>query len=123
MTGLLALSLASGPSALTGLLGLGVGFVLHRMLFRGADPAWSGLRSLPWSARRELILFVGLLLAVATADWHGPNGLAGLATSLGAWLQGWTRFGDLGIGTAFAGLVIYPPLVLLGGIYAAVVRR
>jgi len=123
MTGLLALSLASGPSALTGLLGLAVGFVLHRLMFRGADPAWSELRSLPWSARRELILFVGLLLAVATAVGTRPDGLAGLAASLGAWLQGWTRFGDLGIGTALAGLAVYEPLVLLGGIYAAVILR
>ena len=85
MTGLVALSLASGPSALTGLLGLAVGFVLYRVLFRGPDPAWSELRSLPWSARRELILFVGLLLAVATAVGTRPDGLAGLAASLGAW--------------------------------------
>jgi hypothetical protein len=118
MTGLLALSLASGPP-LTGLL---VGGSVGTVLFE-ADPAWSELRSLPWSARRELILFVGLLLAVATAVGTRPDGLAGLAASLGAWLQGWTRFGDLGIGTALAGLAIYEPLVLLGGIYAAVVLR
>ncbi len=123
MAGLLALALASGPSALTGLLGLAVGVVVHKALFRGADPAWSDLRSLPWSARRELIMFAGLLLAIATAIGTRPDGLAGLAASLSAWLQGWTRPGDLGIGTALAGLAIYEPLVLVGGVYAAVMLR
>ncbi len=123
VAGLLALALASGPSALTGLLGLAVGAVVHKALFRGADPTWSELRSLPWSARRELIMFAGLLLAIATAVGTRPDGLAGLAASLGAWLQGWTRPGDLGIGTALAGLAIYEPLVLVGGVYAAVMLR
>jgi hypothetical protein len=123
IAGLLALALASGPSALTGLLGIGLGFLIHRGLFRSADPIWSDLRSLPWSARRELILFGALTLVIATAAGTRADGLAGLAASLGAWLQGWSRFGGLGAGTALVSLAIYEPLTLLGGIYAALALR
>ena len=123
LAGLLALALASGPMALTGLLGLGLGFALHRVFFRSTDAAWVELRSLPWSARRELVLFAALLVAFATAVGTRADGFAGLAGSLGAWLQGWTRFGDLGLRTAAVSLVVYEPLVLLGGGYAALALR
>jgi hypothetical protein len=120
---LLALALASGPSGLVGLLGLALGFVIHRVLFRTADGAWTAIRSLPWSARRELVIFVALLAAFSTALGTRLDGIAGLAASLSAWLQGWMYFGELGLGPALVGLVVYEPLVLAGGVYAAVALR
>ena len=120
---MLALALASGPSALTGLLGLAIGFAVHRVLFRTADSAWVGIRSLPWSARRELVLFVVLLAVFATAAGTRLDGFAGLAASLSAWLKGWTYFGELGLGPALVGLLVYEPLVLAGGVYAAAALR
>lgn len=123
MAGLLALALASGPAAFSGLLGLALGFVIHHVLFRAADGAWVELRSLPWSARRELVLFVALLAVFSTAAGTRLDGFAGLAASIGAWIQGWVHFGDLGLGPALAGLVIYEPLVLAGGVYAAAALR
>jgi len=123
MAALLALALASGPLALTGLLGLGLGFVIHRVLFRTADRAWFELRTLPWSARRELVLFFVLLAVFSTAAMTRVDGIAGLAASLGAWIQGWRYFGDLSLGPALAGLVVYEPLALVGGVYAAVALR
>jgi len=123
MAALLALALACGPSGLIGLLGLALGFVIHRVLFRTADVAWVELRSLPWSARCELTIFVALLAVLSTAFGTRLDGIAGLAASLGAWIQGWMHFGDLALGAALAGLVVYEPLLLAGGAYAAAALR
>jgi hypothetical protein len=43
--------------------------------------------------------------------------------SLSAWLKGWTYFGDLGLGPALVGLLVYEPLVLAGGVCAASALR
>jgi hypothetical protein len=123
MAALLALTLASGPSGLIGLLGLALGFLIHRVLFRAADSAWTELRSLPWSPRRELVISLALLGVFATAGATRLDGLAGLAASLSAWVQGWMYYGDLGLGAAVVGLLVYEPLVLAGGVYAAVALR
>jgi hypothetical protein len=123
IAGLLALALASGPSALTGLLGLALGFVIHRLVFRAADGAWVELRALPWSSRRELVIFVALLAVFSTALMTRPEAIAGLVASLSVWIQDWRYFGDLALGPALAGLLVYEPLVLAGGVYAAVALR
>ncbi len=120
---LLALTLASGPSGLIGLLGLVLGLVIHRVLFRAVDGAWAVLRSLPWSPRRELVVFVALLGIFATGGMTRLDGIAGLATSLSAGIQGWMHYGDLGLGPALVGLLVYEPLVLVGGVYAAIALR
>ncbi len=121
IAGLLALSLAVGPSGLIGLLGLALGFLIHRVLFRHADRAWLELRSLPWSPRREPVVFVALLAVFATAVGTRLDGIAGLAASLEAWIKGWMYYGDLSLGPALVGWLVYEPLALAGGMYAAVV--
>lgn len=120
---LLALALASGPSALTGLLGIGLGLLLHRLVFRAHAPAWLAIRSLPWSARRELVLALGLVMVFATGGGTQLDGVAGLAASLEAWIGGWLHAGLLGIGPALIGLLVYEPLAFFGTLYSAVGLR
>jgi hypothetical protein len=120
---LLALGVASGPSALNGLLGLGLGLVLHRLLFRSSKGAWASLRALPWSVRRELVLFVALLLVFSTALGTRLDGIAGVTASIAAWIKGWAAFGALALGPALVGLLVYEPLVLAGSIYGAIALR
>jgi hypothetical protein len=121
---LLGLGAAAGPACFTGLLGVTVGLALAAATGGRSDGSgWAELRSLRFAARRDLVIFTAVLVGAATAVGLQRAAITGLAASLAVWLRGWTETGGLGLGTALVSLVIYEPLLLVGGIYAAVARR
>jgi hypothetical protein len=117
--GLLGAALASGPLTFTGLLGMAAGQVLYSLLARSRGRGLPGaLRSAGFTAPRHLVLLVGILLALASGLGLERGALAGAAVSLADWLRGWGQTPTLGLGTALLSLVIYEPLIVLGGLLA-----
>ena len=117
--GLLGAALACGPLTFTGLLGMALGQLLHSLLAR--SPGVGLLRALTamgLTARRELVLLLGVLLLLATGLGLERGALAGLAVSLADWLRGWGQPSTLGLGTALLSLAIYETLIVLGGALA-----
>jgi len=121
---LLGLAVAAGPSFFTGLLGMLLGLGLVALIRgRSQSRAWAELRTLRFAARRELVVFVVVLVGAATCVGLQRGAFGGLAVSLTSWLQGWSRSGGIGVGTALVSLIVYEPLVLAGGIYASAAWR
>jgi hypothetical protein len=116
---LLGAALASGPLTFTGLLGMALGQLLHSLLARSSSVGvLAALRSAGFTARRHLMILLGVLLALATGFGLERGAMAGAAVSLADWVRGWGQPASLGLGTALLSLAIYEPLIVLGALLA-----
>ena len=112
------LMIASGPSALGGLLGIVLAFAAARLIWRDLTlPGWGETGARKWG-----FALVALLAAVAVSSGFGffPSGLPGISRSLTAWLTGWATPGPVRGLTLLLGLPIYDPLLLVFGIAGGV---
>ncbi len=111
---LAGLALASGPSVLTGLLGIALGLGLAQLASRkmGSPPfGFTGPKR--WGP--ALLLTLGAAAACAVALGAYPLGLAGLGEEVGSWLTGWRPGSAFGLLTLLAALLVYEPLVTIAG--------
>lgn len=115
---LLGVALASGPLALTGLLGMTVGHLLHALAGRTSNVGLGrALPSAVFRPGRDILLFLAVLIGAATAVGLERGALGGVAVSIAEWLRAWARPSDLGLGTALVSLMLYEPLVILAGAF------
>lgn len=114
------LGLLSGPSFWTGLLGLGVGFLLERVLSR-EEERHSALPVGVWLRRGAP---AALLTFLVVGSWFGSRlgGLGDPLTAAGDWFTGWTVGGELPWITSGLLLPIYEPLLLVLGAVAIVLH-
>lgn len=127
------LALLSGPSVWAGLLGLGLAWILRRVVeaptarAKSEKPSDStGSSRRVESVRREdlkaALTFGGAtILLVGTMFLLSPNGLSAWLNALPVYLAGWARPSGVPGGRLLFALLAYQPLALLFGL-AAVVR-
>lgn len=118
LAALLGVALASGPLALTGILGMTLGHLLHALSRRMSNVGLGrALRSAAFRPGRDVVLFLIVGIGAATAVGLERGAIGGVAAAIAEWIRGWGRPSDLGLGTALLSLVIYEPLVLLAGAF------
>lgn len=127
------LALLSGPSVWAGLLGLGLAWVLHRMIEtlsvsakdeKQADEmaADESAESLRRENLKAALTFGGATILLAgTMFLLSPNGLSAWLNALPEYLAGWLRPSGVPISRLLFALLVYQPLAVLLGL-AAVVR-
>ena len=123
-----ALALLSGPAWVQGLLGFAlaalVTLILDRTKPEPAEPIPS-LALLPADLKQARFWRTAALFAAGTLLLGGmlslrlPQGLAGLADSLPAYLRGWLEPSGVPALRLPAGLVFYQPMALLFGVLSA----
>ncbi len=118
------LALLSGPSVLTGLLGLGLAWGAARILGISSsilpgmiDQSSDVPESTPdrTSFTTALIAAGATILLVGTFFSAVPQGLAAWFDTLPAYLRGWVNFSDVPPGRLIAVLFVYQPLALIFG--------
>jgi len=110
---LTGLALLSGPSAWSGVLMLGITFVLQRVTNPPARIANSELRT-------PLTALVATLLLGGTLFFTVPNGLSALFNSIPAYLQGWTSQSVFTPGRMLFAFVAYEPLGVFLAVFALI---
>ena len=127
--GILAgLAILSGPEVLSGLLGLALtyGAVLLLERFHLLSPLaeqeeGSEAELAPERPYRLALYFlIGTLLVGGTLFFMRPSGLGALATTLPAYLTGWTNPSGIPALRLPAALLVYQPLVVIFGIISAI---
>lgn len=115
-----ALALTSGAAWVQGVVGLGLGIAFTMLWWNrrgeGGFPAQVFALS-----RRELVIGLLLILAIATGFGLYPGGAADTFESLAAWLTGFSAASRMSILSAFLIIPFYEPLLLVFGIVGAVI--
>ncbi len=122
------MALLSGPAVITGALGLGIAYGLARLTGvlpgRGtASEAESDPKPARWSLtewRIALGFGVGTVLLVGTLFFLYPQGLAGWASTLDAYITLWQQRSDVPAGRLLAAVFFYALLPLVFGLAGAV---
>lgn len=128
------LALLSGPALWTGVLGLGLTWlILHKLDSgtTGSEDEQDGKADRRATARGAIFepgsdpyvaaLFGGLTILIGgTLFFISPNGLSAWLTSLPVYLGGWARPSGVSAGRLLLALVIYQPLALLLGLVTVV---
>lgn len=118
------LMLLSGPSALHGLLGFGLAWLIGDILSR-IDLLARIPREGP-SENNKILLKSGLLAAggitfvVGTLFFLFPEGLGALTSIIPAYLAGWTTTSGISASRLLASLLFYNPIVLIFGTLAVI---
>ncbi len=114
IAGMLGLTLASGASAIHGLItvGLGVLFIFMSGGHRGLLIAKLGKEQI----RLGSWITIGVMFLVAGGAGFSLRGIAGLAESLGAWFSGWFTSSGIPPLTALMMLPFYEPLTFVFGV-------
>jgi hypothetical protein len=118
------LMLMSGPSALQGLLGFGLAWLIGDILSRG-DILAPLPREAPTGDKKieiksGLIAAGAVILVVGTLFFLYPQGLGALTGFLPTYLAGWVTTSGISASRLFALLVVYNPIVLIFGLLAIV---
>lgn len=120
----IGLMVLSGPSAIQGLVGLGLAFFLGYFLSRR-----NFLDPLPEELQFEMnskalltggLSALGVVLAVGTLFFILPNGLGAITSVIPSYLHGWVTFSGIRIPGLFANLLIYNPIALIFGLLAII---
>jgi hypothetical protein len=126
VAGILAgMALLSGPAVLLGAVGLGLAWLVFRLLIGRTTPV-DNETSTPeeWMPRQPLrsgLAAAGVtVLVVGTLFLLAPQGLAGWANTLPDFLSGWLRTSRVLPLTPAAALLLYAPLPLLFAAVSAV---
>lgn len=127
------LALLAGPSVWFGLLSLGLGWGLSRLLPARPAPAAEGESRLdetgtgsrsgparPPGLKAALLWGLGSFLVVGGLLVFSPQGLAASAASLLAFLRGWVTLSDVPLGRVLLALPAYELLPLGFGLAAAI---
>ena len=115
----LGLMLASGPSSLTGLLGISLGILGAKLIWRDLDlPGWGAARAPRW---QQVVVAVATAVGVSSGFGFFPGGLTGVSGSLTTWLSGWLSPGPVHGLTVMLALPIYDPLLLVFGLAGGVI--
>ena len=121
-SGLLAgLAVLSGPAFWPGVLGIGLAWLISRLLHRSASPSGdvfdeTGQSSpfpSPAETTRGLAVFLVVLLGVGTYLLRYPQGLAAAFASLTAYLDGWTILSRISPLAMVAALLVFQPLAVI----------
>jgi hypothetical protein len=116
---LIGAGLASGPHAITGLVGLGVG----SLLYLGARGRW--LEPLPAATSRSTgrLVLAGIagFLGAAAAFGLVPSGLVAALGAPGNWLAAWGNLPAMPTVTWLGFSVLYQPLLLLLGVAGVII--
>jgi hypothetical protein len=123
------LALLAGPSIWFGLFGLGLTWVVERLLFHRRDAARQEEAEVPsgpasprwrWSNFRPALGWgVGTVLVVGSLLLLSPSGLAAFVAAVPAFLSGWLALPDLPSVYALVSLPVYELLPLLFGLVSA----
>jgi hypothetical protein len=112
----LGLCLASGPFILTGILALGIGLVIWRLLNIQNHKAFQ-LDLLPWSSLRQILWIAAVVIfAVATGMGLFLDGIAGVFEATAYWLRGWGFRSPYASTALLIMIPIYMPLLFFMGI-------
>jgi hypothetical protein len=122
------LALLSGVAAIQGLLILTLSWVIGKVIENAGLITHIEAASIPsegkHTRRQQLLIFggfgVGTILVVGTMFLIVPQGLAGFASTLSEFLQGWSTFSGIPTLRLPAALVVYQLLVLIFATIAAV---
>lgn len=117
VAGVLAgLALLSGPALWAGLLGLGLTWILRRLMEPGQVTTWERRQDLQTAlmASGATILLAGTLFFLST------NGLSAWLSSIPSYLSGWVQPSGVPIGRLLFALLVYQPLAIILGSLAIV---
>ncbi len=117
------LAILSGPALIQGALGLGLSFLLMKLVDKNslnslaADPSGeSHLANNFFSWRKFVIVAAGTILLIGTALFMFPQGLAGLADIFSDYIQSWVSPSGVQILLVPAAIFLYQPLAILLGL-------
>lgn len=113
-----ALALLSGPALWPGLLGLGLTWVILRLIYR-QPPAFSQPMARP-DLRSFWMAFLATLFLFGTLFLLAPGGLGGIFNGLLESLQRWAIPSDVPSSRLYLSLLFYQPLTLLFALVAIV---
>jgi len=107
------LGLAAGPSAVTGLVVLSIGWLLVRLMDRQPAVVPAGRPA------TQVLVAAALALALASGLGTRPEGVAGLFDSMGTWLTGWGGAGGMPPLAWLLTLPFHDVLLLAFGVWGA----
>ena len=118
------LMLLSGPSAVQGLLGFGLAWLIGEILSRGDVLAPFPRQGPADNDKKEIksgLITTGLvILVVGTLFFLYPEGLGALTGILPSYLAGWVTASGISASRLLALLIVYNPIVLIFGILAII---
>lgn len=116
----LGLALSSGHAVWMGLFGLLIGFLAWRV--GGNSSGGAELEKLLSGTTRRETLAVAVLTLVLLSTRFGfqPAAFADAIASPGLWLSGWVQGSGFSLASSFWMLIVYEPLLLVGGVIGAV---
>ncbi|MGB7095764.1 MAG: hypothetical protein WBD62_14070 [Anaerolineales bacterium] len=113
------LTLLSGPSALQGLLGLGLAWLLGVFLSRMEilEPISDDepIENTPRAIYLGLFSAVAVIFIAGTLFFRFPSGLGALTSIIPGYIQGWVTKSDTSISQLLVSLIIYNPIALIFG--------
>jgi hypothetical protein len=120
----LGLMLLCGPTALSGLIGLGitwlVGNLLSKMKVIEPISTITPIVINRWAIVSALFSSFVVILIVGTLFFRFPSGIGAFAEILPSYIQGWIIPSDTSLAKLFLSLILYNPVVFIFGILAII---
>lgn len=120
------LMLLSGPSALQGLLGMGLAILLGYFVSKRnvLDPLSKDVQ-LQFEFNSKALLTgvlsaLAVIVSVGTLFFQFPTGLGSFTSIIPSYLHGWIAYSEIGIPDLLANLLIYSPVALIFGLFAII---
>jgi hypothetical protein len=118
------LTILSGPSALQGLLGIGIAWFIGDLLLRRGivtplirkEPGENQQKAL----RSGFLAAGSVILVLGTLFFIFPEGLSSLTSILPSYLAGWTSISEISASRLLSSLVFYNTIVIIFGVLAIV---
>jgi hypothetical protein len=118
------LTILSGPSALQGLLGIGIAWFIGDLLLRRGIVTPLIRKDLGENQQKALrsgFLAAGsVILVLGTLFFIFPEGLSSLTSILPSYLAGWTSISEISASRLLSSLVFYNTIVIIFGVLAIV---